>query len=182
MWNLKPHRTLKQGHNPKGKDGCASEPAESLSPATAAWTEELTAAPVNSFDPKSTAELRKVHFLSPHLLFKKRLPGGRRNKKLLCQGMTAEKVFGKSKEKCNSGEMREIWRRDEEGTTKGISRLWEDNTKEMEQRKWKEWVSKRRRRIHRVKKKKKGWKLLWGSTSNRPNPEPCPNHLNTLCL
>lgn len=42
--------------------------------------------------------------------------------------MIAEKVFGKSKEKCNSGEMREIWRRDEDGSTKGMLRLWEGNT------------------------------------------------------
>lgn len=83
---------------------------------------------MNFFDPKSTAELRKVHFLSSHLLHKKWLPGGRRKKKLICQGMIAEKVFGKSKEKCNSGEMREIWRRDEDGSTKGMLRLWEGNT------------------------------------------------------
>lgn len=83
---------------------------------------------MNSFDPKSTAELRKVHFLSSHLLLKKWLPGGRRKKKLICQGMIAEKVFGKSKERCNSGEMREIWRRDEDGSTKGMLRLWEGNT------------------------------------------------------
>lgn len=54
------------------------------------------------------------------------------NKKLICPGTTAEKVFGKSKEKCNSGEMRETWRRDADSTTKGMLRLWEDNTKEWE--------------------------------------------------
>lgn len=44
-----------------------------------------------------------------------------------------EEVSGESKEKCTSGEMKEIWRRGEEdGTTKRMLRLWEGNTKEAE--------------------------------------------------
>lgn len=44
-----------------------------------------------------------------------------------------EKVFAESYGKCNSRERREIWRRKEgDGATKGMLRLWEGNAKEVE--------------------------------------------------
>lgn len=43
-----------------------------------------------------------------------------------------KKVFGKSKKKCNSAEMREVWKREDDSTTKGMMRLREGNRREVE--------------------------------------------------
>lgn len=124
----KPHSILRQGHSLRQRGQMCFRACRVLVTSYSCMSHLQL---LNSQDPKSTAKLGKVQFC-PHISCSRNgylVGDGTRR---LSANETVEKVFGESKEKCNSGEMREICRREEDGgATKRMLRLLEGNIKEV---------------------------------------------------